>query len=145
MPYKTKFVPVNRNKYVGNVDKILCKSLWERKLCKYLDIQDSVIKWCYECVKIPYMSPIDKKKHTYYPDFMVMLKEKTGDIKTIIVEVKPEKQTKEPVNKKKKSYKNELVTFLINEAKWKAAFEFCQDRNMKFMILTEKDLGIING
>jgi len=101
MPYKTKFVPLNKEKYVGDVEKIMCKSLWERKLCKYLDIQDSVIKWCYECVKIPYMSPIDKKKHTYYPDFMVMLKEKTGDIKTIIVEVKPEKQTKEPANKKK--------------------------------------------
>ena len=142
MPYKTKFVPLNKEKYVGDVEKIMCKSLWERKLCKYLDIQDSVIKWCYECVKIPYMSPIDKKKHTYYPDFMVMLKEKTGEIKTIIVEVKPEKQTKEPANKKKKSYKNELVTFLINEAKWKAAKEYALDRKQKFIILTEKDLGI---
>ncbi len=32
-----------------------------------------------------------------------------------------------------------------DDAKWKAAFEFCKDRNMTFMILTEKDLGIING
>jgi len=140
MPYKTKFVPLNEEKYVGNVEKILCKSLWERKLCKYFDIQDNVIKWCYECVKIPYISPIDKKKHIYYPDFMVMLKEKTGNIKTIIVEVKPEKQTKEPLNKKRKSYNNELVTFLINEAKWEAAKNICSCNEWNFKLLTEKTL-----
>jgi len=105
MPYKTKFVPLNKDKYVGNVEKILCKSLWERKLCKYFDAQDSVIKWCYECIKIPYHSPVDNKKHTYFPDFMVMLKDKCGKTKTIIVEVKPEKQTKQPSNPKRKSYK----------------------------------------
>ena len=140
MPYKTKFVPLNAEKYVGDVEKILCKSLWERKLCKYFDIQDNVIKWCYECVKIPYISPVDKKKHTYYPDFMVMLKEKTGNIKTLIVEVKPEKQTKEPSNKKRKSYKNELVTFLINEAKWEAAKNICSCNEWDFKLLTEKTL-----
>lgn len=140
MPYKTKFVPLNAEKYVGDVEKILCKSLWERKLCKYFDVQDNVIKWCYECVKIPYISPIDKKKHIYYPDFMVMLKEKTGNTKTIIVEVKPEKQTKEPANKKRKSYKNELVTFLVNEAKWEAAKNICSCNEWDFKLLTEKTL-----
>jgi hypothetical protein len=140
MPYKTKFVPLNKDKYVGNVEKILCKSLWERKLCKYFDSQDNVIKWCYECIKIPYYSPVDKKKHTYFPDFMVMLKDKTGQTKTMIIEVKPEKQTKQPSNPKRKSYKNDVVTFVINEAKWSAAKSVCDNNDWEFKLLTEKNL-----
>ena len=140
MPYKTKFVPTNKDKYVGNCEKILCKSLWERKLCKYFDNTDSVMKWCYECVKVPYISPVDNKKHTYYPDFLVMLKDKGGSVKTMIVEVKPDKQTKKPTNPKRKSYKNEVVTFVINEAKWTAAKSVCETNDWEFKLLTEKNL-----
>ena len=140
MPYKTKFIPQNTTKYVGNVDKILCKSLWERKLCKYFDSQDNVIKWCYECIKIPYMSPIDNKNHIYYPDFLVLLKEKNGEEKTLIVEVKPKKQTEAPKNSKTKSYKNEMKTFLVNDAKWKAAKNLCESNRWNFKILTETNL-----
>jgi hypothetical protein len=31
---------------------------------------------------------------------------------------------------------------MINQAKWKAAKEFCADRNYEFKIMTEDDLGI---
>ena len=30
----------------------------------------------------------------------------------------------------------------LNEAKWKAAREFCADRKLEFKIMTEKELGI---
>jgi restriction endonuclease len=140
MPYKTKFIPQNTTKYVGNVDKILCKSLWERKLCKYFDSQDNVIKWCYECIKIPYISPVDNKKHNYYPDFLVLIKEKNGEQTTLVVEVKPQKQTEAPKNSKTKSYKNEMKTFLVNDAKWKAAKNLCENNRWNFKILTEKNL-----
>jgi restriction endonuclease len=140
MPYKTKFIPQNTTKYVGNVDKILCKSLWERKLCKYFDSQDNVIKWCYECIKIPYISPVDNKKHNYYPDFLVLIKEKNGEQTTLVVEVKPQKQTEAPKNSKTKSYKNEMKTFSVNDAKWKAAKNICENNRWNFKILTEKNL-----
>jgi hypothetical protein len=140
MPYKTKFVPLNKEKYVGNVEKILCKSLWERKLCKYFDSNDNVIKWCYECIKVPYLSPVDRKKHNYYPDFMVMLNCRDGKNKIMIVEVKPEKQTKKPKNPKRKSYKDEVITYVINEAKWNAAKIVCENNEWEFKLLTEKNI-----
>ncbi|MBM5783222.1 MAG: hypothetical protein FJ368_07390 [Pelagibacterales bacterium] len=58
----------------------------------------------------------------------------------MIVEVKPEKQTKEPSNPKKKSYKNDVVTFVINEAKWKAAKTVCDSNEWEFKLLTEKNI-----
>jgi len=71
---------------------------------------------------------------------MVMLKDKTGQTKTMIVEVKPEKQTKQPTNPKRKSYKNDVMTFVINEAKWNAAKIICDNNEWEFKLLTEKNI-----
>jgi hypothetical protein len=46
------------------------------------------------------------------------------------------------INKPNKRYINEVMTWGVNEAKWKAAAVFCNDRGWKFDILTEKELGI---
>lgn len=35
-----------------------------------------------------------------------------------------------------------MKTYAVNEAKWKAAREFCADRRMEFKIITEKELGV---
>jgi hypothetical protein len=35
-----------------------------------------------------------------------------------------------------------VTTWGVNEAKWKAAKEFCFNRGWKFQIFTEKELGI---
>jgi len=58
--------------------------------------------------------------------------------------VKPKNQSHPPVKKSKitRSYINEVVTWGINEAKWKAASEYCKDRNWTFKVITEEDLGI---
>jgi hypothetical protein len=37
-------------------------------------------------------------------------------------------------------YLNEVMTWGVNQAKWKAATEYCLDRNWEFKILTEKHL-----
>jgi hypothetical protein len=37
---------------------------------------------------------------------------------------------------------SEVKTYAVNEAKWKAAEEYCADRRMQFMILTEKELKV---
>ena len=61
-----------------------------------------------------------------------------------MIEVNPLKETKEPEIRKKltKKYLIEVKTWSINKRKWQAAIEFCKDRKWKFMIITEKELGI---
>lgn len=143
MAYKTKFNPQNPTKYIGDITKINCRSLWERKFCKFLDENSSIIRWSFENLKIPYLSPIDNNVHIYYPDFIVEKKNKNGDIETVVIEIKPEKQTKQPKmgkRKSKKSLLNENITYEINRKKWEAAKEFCEKHSWKFLILTEKEL-----
>ena len=50
----------------------------------------------------------------------------------------------EPVKKKRitKQYINEVTTWGVNQAKWKAAEEFCLDRGWQFMLMTEDHLGL---
>ena len=65
--------------------------------------------------------------------------------KKYIVEVKPLRQTMEPKTQKRvtKRYINEVVTWSVNQAKWKAARrEFCKDHNLEFMLITEKELKV---
>jgi hypothetical protein len=67
---------------------------------------------------------------------------------TLVIEVKPERYTKEPQRKLKKNQQptkafiNEVRTWGINNAKWEAARNFCKSRGWKFIIMTEKQLGI---
>ena len=111
-------------------------------MCKYLDKNANVIKWASEEVSIPYISPIDKKHHKYYPDFLAEIKQKSGSVQTFLIEIKPEKQTKPPTtkNKRTKTHNINMKTFVINDAKWKAAEKFCSDNDWKFTVLTEKHL-----
>ncbi len=141
IPYKTKILLSNPHKYMGGTTHVYTKSLWERKFCKYLDETPTVKKWGYEKIKIPYLSPIDKKVHTYYPDFII-LTEENGTQQVFIIEVKPNKQTKSPEKKKKasKTYMEAKIQYLVNEAKWNATKVLCEKNNWKFKILTEKTL-----
>jgi hypothetical protein len=65
-----------------------------------------------------------------------------GKTKKYIIEVKPKKQTAPPKIKSRvtKSYLYEMRTYAVNQAKWKAAQEFCEDNGMQFKIITEKEL-----
>jgi len=142
MPYKTKFFPKNLSKYIGDPNKIICRSLWERRFCKYLDENKNVVRWGSEPLIIPYYSPIDKKTHRYYPDFYVEKKNSSKNIQTAVIEIKPEKQTKIPTKgrKKKNTYLKECIIYETNVAKWKYAKEYCTKRGWEFKIITEKDL-----
>ncbi len=106
---------------------------------KWCDITPSVVEWGSEEIIIPYISPVDGRRHRYFPDFYV----KIGNRK-YLVEVKPLRQTKEPKTQKRvtKKYINEVVTYAVNQAKWKAAEEFCKDHNWQFMLITEKELKV---
>lgn len=144
MSYKGFFKPTNPSKYSGDPTKIVYRSSWELKLMRWLDSHPDVIEWASEEFFIPYRSPIDNKIHRYFPDFKVKKKNSSGIVETIVIEIKPKKQAMEPViqSKPTRRYVREVVTYGINNAKWKAAKEYCEDRKWKFLVMTEEHLGI---
>ena len=141
---KSRYTPIYQSKYQGNAKYIICRSSWERKFCQWCDMNNSIISWASEEFSIPYVSPKDNRVHKYYPDYLIKVKEKNDMIKTYVVEVKPFKQTMPPKTPKRKtkSYMTECVTYAVNQAKWKAAKEFCEDHRIEFKVVTEKELGI---
>lgn len=145
MPTQGFFKPKNPKKYKGDPTNIVYRSGWELKLMLYLDSRPEVISWGSEEIIIPYRSPIDGKMHRYFPDFIVTKINKDGLKETALIEVKPFNQTIPPKNNKEKPTKKfitEVKNWGMNEAKWKAASEYCKDRNWTFHIFTEKELGI---
>lgn len=146
MSMKGTFKPRNPKKYVGDHNNIIYRSSWELKFMKYLDEHPDVISWASEELAIPYYSPVDKKIHRYFPDFVIKRKSATNKKEEVLViEIKPKVQTSAPKNRSSKAYLREVMTYGINTAKWKAAKDFCEDRKWQFLILTEKELGIPNG
>ncbi len=110
----------------------------------WCDKNENVLEWGSEEIVIPYISPVDNRPHRYFPDFYVRARTKTGKTEKYIIEVKPAAQTLPPKKSKRitKRYISEVKTYAVNDAKWKAAKEYCLDRRMKFMILTEHELKV---
>lgn len=146
MSYKGKFRPRNPLKYKGDPSNIVYRSRWELVLMMRFDAHPDVIQWASEEFTVPYVSPVDGKVHRYFPDFWVKKKNPQGIVEVIVIEVKPAIQTTAPAvqNKKTRRYLTEVRTWGINSAKWKAAREYCADRDWKFIIMTEHDLGLTN-
>lgn len=144
MAYRGRFKPKNPQKYIGDSNNIIYRSSWECKVMDWLDKNDDVISWASEELIIPYKSPIDNRFHRYFPDFLVKVKTKSGGTKTMLLEVKPKKQTQEPEKKKRitKQYIAEVTTWGVNQAKWAAATDYCLDRGWEFMLITEDHLGL---
>jgi hypothetical protein len=141
--YKGWFKPKNPKKYNGDATNIVYRSTWELRVMGWLDEHPDVIWWCSEELVIPYRSPVDNKMHRYFPDFIVKMRQRNGLVMTYVIEVKPEIQTKMPTQKRKtKKFISEVATYAVNQEKWRAADNFCQEHGWKFMVLTEKDLGI---
>lgn len=110
----------------------------------YLDDHPNILQWSSEEFFIPYKDPTDGKLRRYFPDFYVRKVGKDGSISTLVIEVKPKEQTMAPKRPEKltETYVRKARTYAVNEAKWKAAIKFCDDRDWKFQILTEHELGI---
>ncbi len=144
MSYKGKYKPKNSTKYKGDPTGIIYRSLWERKFMMYCDSNSNVLEWGSEEIALPYRSPVDNRVHRYFPDFYVKLKENTGKIKKMLIEVKPLKQTMKPKKPKRKTkgYIYEIYEYAKNQAKWEAAKNYCDDRKWEFKVMTEKELGI---
>ena len=144
MAYSGRFSPTNPGKYMGDYKNIIYRSSWEARIMDWLDRNPNVLQWGSEETIIPYISPVDNRYHRYFPDFVVKTRTKDNKVKTLMIEVKPKRQTIEPVKKKRvtKQYINEVTTYAVNQAKWAAAREFCLDRGWEFMLMTEDHLGL---
>lgn len=147
MAYSGKYKPQNIKKYVGDPSKVIYRSLLERRFMLFCDQNPNVLKWASEELAIPYISPLDNRMHRYYVDFIIEVKTANNEIKTYLVEIKPDKQTKKPKSTEKKSNKTflkEMTTWAINTKKWQAAEQFAKENNWEFKIITEKSLRNLN-
>lgn len=142
MAYRGKYKPKNPEKYVGDVNDIVYRSLWERRFMVFCDTHPDIILWNSESVVIPYIDPTTNRKRRYFPDFLIRKKNKQGEIEDVLIEVKPYKQCFPPKKNPKhpRRFITESKTYSVNQAKWAAAREMCRKNNMKFEILTEKQL-----
>ena len=134
------FKPKHPEKYIGNVNNICYRSGWERKCFKWLDESSKIIKWNSEEVVVKYVSKLDGRLHNYFVDLYFETKDKDGNIVKFLAEVKPHTQTVKPIEgKNKTTYLNACMTYQRNMDKWKYCSEFAKSRNLKFVILTEKN------
>ena len=140
---KGKFRPKNPEKYRGNAGNILYRSSWELEFMKWCDTREEVLWWQSEEKRIPYFDPVTNKRRMYYPDFYLERLCSDGIKRKTLVEVKPARQVDGPPVKPKrrtKSWVAEVHTYVTNQAKWKAAKEWCEDEGSDFQLLTEKDV-----
>jgi len=144
---KGKFTPINKEKYVGDVNNIVYRSGWEKSFCKYCDLNPAILFWQSEETIIPYVCETDGRIHRYHIDFTINMKASDGTTKTLLIEIKPFAQTQEPKKRSRKTrkYLNEVMTYVKNQSKWREAEAFAKKNNAEFKVLTEKDLkSIIN-
>ena len=128
----------NPQKYVGNIENVTYRSLWERNVMVWLDENPNVKEWASEEIFFRYEHPVTGKSARYFPDFYV----KMIDDVVRIIEVKPKKETVKPAEPKRKTkhYINEVTTWLTNQEKWKEARYHCERNNMTFEVWTEDTL-----
>ncbi len=161
------YIPKYPNKYLGDPTKIIYRSSWERKFCYFCDMNSSIIQWSSERIAVPYISPLDVIRENlkpdsektfkdppyrnYYVDFTIKVKSNEGRINTWLVEIKPMNQTKMPNQisgnytlKKMTNFNKDMVVYLVNAAKFKAANAYAKARGAQFGVLTEDKNGNFN-
>ena len=141
--YKGKFTPINPKKYIGDSSNIIYRSMWERRCMKYFDNNPGILQWASEEVVIPYYDTATKKVRRYFPDFLIKVKDKNGQDKTHLIEVKPSKDLRPPIGgkgKKKSTVLYEMKTYQMNRDKFASARKWCDERGVQFDIWTEKHL-----
>ena len=138
---------INPEKFIGNPIDIKFRSSWEYAFCKYLDLNDKVIKWGCEQPIITY-SDLRGRVHRYYPDFFyqVMRNGETTELEKVIVEIKPASELIPPIKplnetgKALENYEYAVRTHIKNKLKWSATEEYARKMGMKFVIITEDRL-----
>lgn len=143
--YQGFYTVINTEKYIGDYQRVIYRSSWEKIFCTYCDTSINVLKWSSELYSVKYLNPIKSTINNYYIDFYVRIR-KNNYYKDYLVEIKPSTQLKPPKEPKRKlaksleNYKKEYETYIINSAKFESANKFAKERNMEFVVLTEKTI-----
>jgi hypothetical protein len=135
--YQGKYKVSNPKKYKGDSSDVTYRSGWEKSCFQWCDGNADIIEWSSETIIIPYFYDVDKNYHRYYMDLYIKFKDRT-----VLVEVKPKKETKAPAKqgKTKQRYLTEAMTFVKNQNKWEAAANYAKDRGWDFEVWTEDEL-----
>jgi hypothetical protein len=140
--YQGRYTPIHPEKYQGEIGNICYRSSWEKRVMLWLDQHPSVLWWGSESFPIPYMSPVDKRPHRYFPDFVVHMRKKDTSEQTFIWEIKPHRETmlRPAPQRSSRRFLQEAATYSINRAKWDACDAFCLAKGWTFMVITEKNI-----
>jgi hypothetical protein len=131
-----KFTPKFPEKYIGTRTPTY-RSSWEFHFMKFCDEHPSVEKWASESIRIPYKNPLTGKHTIYVPDFFISYTDKSKGKRVELIEVKPANQTiREKVGKSRVNQ----ASYIVNQAKWAAAYAFCKQKGIIFRIITENDI-----
>ena len=156
------FIPENKDKVLklNSQGGIYYRSGYELKIYKYLDVCERVKHWGAEFIEIPYSKRSVKKtdwgeyiyettNHRYYPDVYYELESADGTIKKIIGEIKPYSETlmptipKRATKKQLENFEYAMKMWNSNMYKWERAIEYANNREMEFVIITEKYLKLL--
>jgi len=134
---------ISPEKYIGDPTKIIYRSSWEHRFCRYCDLTSEVVKWSSEPLGIKYINPIDTREHTYYVDFYMRVQKENVHV-DYLAEIKPRasliKPTLNPIKnttKKLANYNYELKTWIVNRSKFTAANEYANRMGYQFILVTE--------
>ena len=137
-----KFNPQTPGKYRGTYP-ILYRSSYELKFMRWCDSNPYVITWGSESVVIPYSNPLTGRISRYFVDNNITVKDKNGNIKKFLIEIKPEVQLMPPKQSRNtKALLRRQAEYVKNRAKWQAALEYANKKGYIFQIITEKHLGL---
>lgn len=146
-PEPRKFIPQNRQKYVGKYP-IIARSSWELDAFRWLDLNKNIINWGSESAVVNYYDPTRPEIiHRYFIDLSFLVKNMQGETVKYFVEIKPHKQTIAPIKtprKATKTFMNESINYVRNMCKWKAAIEFAEHKGAKFAVWTEKGCKVLD-
>jgi len=144
--FPDKYIITEKSITKGNGIRYM--SGWERMFFDFCDLNPNVLSWNSEGIQIPYISPLDNRQHTYYPDVYLEVRRADGSVEKSLVEIKPNaermppKEPKKKTEKSKARYMKQCQTFLVNQAKWEQAERFCNDNGITWKIMDEYSLGI---
>jgi len=133
------YVPKFANKFIGRYP-IMLKSSWEESFARWLDYNESVVRWSNEKHAIQYYDPMQSKNRRYFPDFYAAIKNKQDKVVEYIIEIKPKKETRPPRKTNKQSKKTKLyqeATYITNKAKFEAAEFYCKKMGYIYKIISE--------
>jgi len=109
---------------------------------------------------VPYFSQIDNRHHKYVTDFLIVTKNRNGDVERWLIEIKPACQVPQlnecgqiifpELNRKKKltqkridAWQERCNVLRRNHEKWTEARKWAKLHGYKWKVVTQEELGLL--